>query len=251
YIAGIDKKDSSVYALDEAVAKIRGKAGTKVTLTVIRGSSQPIEIVVTRAVINVPSVVWSMKEGNIGYIKISTFGDDTSQKIEKAAGELKAQGAKSVVLDVRNDPGGYLAAAVDVVSQFVPEGKVVVDERHEGRSQHKLMSSGGGQLEGLPVVVLINGGSASASEIAAGALRDNIKAKLIGEKSFGKGSVQEITRLDGGAEIKITVAHWFTPGGQGIDKVGIKPDIEVKQTPDDYSAGRDPQLDRALQELKQ
>ncbi len=191
-----------------------------------------------------------MKEGGIGYIKISTFGDDTSEKMNKAASELKAQGVKGIVLDVRNDPGGYLSAAVDVVSQFVPAGKVVVDERKNGRSQTKLTSTGNGALEGLPVVVLINGGSASASEIVAGALRDNIKAKLIGEKSFGKGSVQEVIKLDGGAQVKITVAHWFTPSGKGIDKVGIKPDIEVKQTPEDFSAGRDPQLDRALQELK-
>ncbi|HEX7259810.1 MAG TPA: S41 family peptidase [Candidatus Saccharimonadia bacterium] len=250
YIAGIDKKDSSAYTLDEAVAKIRGKGGTKVTLTVVRGSSQPIEITITRAVINVPSVTWSMKEGSIGYIKISTFGDDTTEKMKIAAGELKSQGAKSIILDVRNDPGGYLHVAVDVVSQFVPEGKVVVDERHNGRSQQKLTSEGGGLLEGLPVVVLINGGSASASEIVAGALRDNIKAKLVGEKSFGKGSVQDIVKLEGGAQLKITVAHWFTPSGKGIDRVGIKPDIEVKQTLEDFSAGRDPQLNRALQELK-
>lgn len=250
YIAAIDKKDSSGYTLDEAVAKIRGKEGTKVTLTVVRGSQSPQDITITRDVITVPSVKWEMKDNNIGYINISTFGDDTSERIVAAAQELKSKGAQKIVLDLRNDPGGYLQAAVAVVSQFVPAGQTVVDERHDGKTTQKLQSEGNGLLVGMPVVVLINGGSASASEITAGALRDNIGAKLIGEKSFGKGSVQEITKLKGGAEVKITVAHWFTPSGQGIDKEGIKPTIEVKQTQDDFNAGRDPQLDRALQELK-
>ncbi len=249
YIAEIDGKDSSSYTLDEAVSHIRGKAGTKVTLTVVRGSSEPKKITITREVINVPSVKWSMKPGTIGYINVTTFGSDTTEKVNQAATELKSQGATKIILDLRNDPGGYLPVAVDVASQFMSEGKVVVDERQRGRSTQKLSSHGGGTLQGMPVVVLINGGSASASEIVAGALRDDIGAKLIGEQSFGKGSVQEVVKLDGGSQIKVTVAHWFTPSGKGIDKVGIKPDIIVKQTNDDFNASRDPQLDRALQEL--
>ena len=249
-IATIDDKDTSAYTLDEAVGKIRGEKGTKVKLMVIRGSTDPKEITITRDIITVASVKWNMKDNNVGYINITTFGQDTSDKIIQAARELKDQGAQKIVLDLRNDPGGYLDVAVDVTSQFVPQGKVVVDERKNGKSQRKEMTSGDGQLVGMPVVVLINGGSASASEIVAGALKDDIGAKLVGEKSFGKGSVQDITKLDNGAQLKITIAHWFTPSGKGIDKVGIKPDIEVKQTQDDYNAGRDPQLDRALQELK-
>lgn len=250
-IAEIDHKSSSQYTLDEAVGHIRGKKGTKVTLTIIRGTTQAREITITREVITVPSVNWSMKPGNIGYINITTFGNDTSQKIVEAANDLKKQGAQKIILDLRNDPGGYLDSAVVVVSQFVPEGKLVVEERHHGATQQKLETSGNGALVGLPIVVLINSGSASASEIAAAALRDDIGAKLIGEKSFGKGSVQEVIKLDGGAELKVTVAHWFTPNGQGIDKKGITPTIEVKQTPEDFNTGRDPQLDRALKELGQ
>lgn len=249
FIAGIDGKDTSSYTLDQAVTKIRGNKGTTVKITVVRGSSSPQDITITRDIITVPSVKSSMKDNHIGYINITEFGSDTSDKVVQAATQLKQQGAQKVVLDLRNDPGGYLDAAVTVASQFTPAGKTVVDERHHGVTQQKLQSQDGGQLVGLPVAVLINGGSASASEIVAGALRDDIGAKLIGEKSFGKGSVQEITKLSGGAEIKITVAHWFTPSGQGIDHQGITPTIEVKQSQDDTNAGRDPQLDRAIQEL--
>jgi carboxyl-terminal processing protease len=248
-IALIDKHDTSSLTLDEAVAKIRGKAGSKVTLEILRGSSEPITLTITRDVINVPSVKWSMKPGNVGYIQITEFGSDTSDKIQQAASELKNQGAQKILLDLRDDPGGYLDAAVTAVSQFVPSGQVVVDERHGGRSQQKEYTAGSSPLAGLPVVVLMNGGSASASEITAGALRDDIGAKLIGTQSFGKGSVQEITNLAGGAELKITVAHWFTPKGGGIDKVGLKPDINVDKTQADTDAGRDPQLEAALAQL--
>ena len=248
-IIAIGKTDSSTLALDEAVSKIRGEKGTQVTLKIVRGTADPKDITVTRDVISVPSVKWSMKDNNVGYINITQFGTDTTDKVRKAAGELKAQGAQRVVVDLRNDPGGYLDSAVKVASQFLPEGKVVVEERHNGKTQQKLSTEGGGQLVGLPMVVLINGGSASASEILAGALRDNKSAKLLGEKSFGKGSVQEVINVGDGAELKVTVAHWFTPSGQGIDKQGIKPDIEVTQNKDDFNADRDPQLDRALQEV--
>ncbi|HSX41186.1 MAG TPA: S41 family peptidase [Candidatus Saccharimonadales bacterium] len=249
-VARINNEDTSGMPLDEAVGKIRGNKGTKVTLKVIRGNSEPKDYEITRDTITVTSVKWSMKPGSIGYIQITEFGSDTADKIKQAADELRAQGASKIILDVRNDPGGYLDAAVTVASQFMPAGKVVVEEKHGGQTRDKLESQAGGGLIGLSVVVLINEGSASASEIVAGALHDNIAAKLVGVKSFGKGSVQEITKLTGGAELKITVAHWFTPAGKTIDKQGIKPDIEVKLGQDDFNAGRDPQLDRALAELK-
>jgi carboxyl-terminal processing protease len=248
-VTKIDSTDTSNLTLDEAVSKIRGNKGTDVTLKIVRGNTEPTDIKITRDTISVPSVKSSMKSGNIGYIQISQFGDDTNTKIAAAATELKNQGAQKVILDLRNNPGGYLDSAVAVSSQFMPENKVVVEERRNGKTTQKLSSSGGGSLVGLPMVVLINEGSASASEITAGALKDNGAAKLIGEKSFGKGSVQEVIKLAGGAELKITVAHWFTPSGKGIDKIGISPDIEVKQDQADYNADRDPQLDRAIQEL--
>lgn len=250
WITKIDDTDSSTLTLDEAVSKIRGEKGTKVKLTVVRAGSQSQVIEITRDVISVPSVKWSMKNGDIGYIEISQFGTDTSEKIKQAAAELKSQGAKKIVLDLRNNSGGYLDAAVDVSNQFLPAGKVVVEERQKGKTVEKLETEGGGQLVGLPMVVLINEGSASASEIVAGALKDNKAAVLIGEKSFGKGSVQEVIKLGGGAELKVTIARWFTPSGKGIDKEGIKPDIEVKKTTEDFNADLDPQLERAIQQLQ-
>lgn len=248
-IISINGQDSSTMTLDEAVSKIRGPKGSEVTLKIIRGSSEPIEIKIVRDVITVPSVKSSMKENGIGYIQLTQFGSDTVAKLQQAAADLKAQGATKVILDLRNNPGGYLDGAVDVSSQFLPDGKTVVEERRQGRTVERLQTTGGGQLVGLPLVVLINEGSASASEIVAGALRDNKAGQLLGEKSFGKGSVQEVIKLGDGAELKVTVAHWFTPSGQGIDKVGIKPDIEVKLEQADLNAGRDPQLERAIQEL--
>jgi carboxyl-terminal processing protease len=249
-IVSIDKKDTTGLGLDEAVGKIRGKAGTTVALHIVRGSQDPFDLTITRAVINVPSVTWSMKDGQVAYITISEFGADTTDKIQQAATELSQQGAKKVILDLRNDPGGYLSAAVAAASQFMPAGKLVVEERHGGQSQDKQYTADGGKLVGLPMVVLVNEGSASASEILAGALHDDGAAKLIGAKTFGKGSVQEITKLAGGGEVKITVAHWYTPGGKNIDKQGITPDITVAQTQADYDASRDPQLDRAIQQLQ-
>lgn len=248
-IIKIDGKDPSGLTLDEAVGKIRGDAGTKVTLTLVRGNDAPFDVTITRAAISVPSVSWK-KDGEIGIITISRFGDDTVEKTKQAASELTAQGATKFVLDLRNNGGGYLQAAVGVSNVFM-DNKVVVEERKGGKTTDKLSTEAGGELVGKPVVVLINGGSASASEITAGALQDQGVAKLVGEKSFGKGSVQEIIDLAGGAQLKVTVAHWFTPKGRGIDKKGISPDVEVKMSTEDINASRDPQLDKAKTILNQ
>jgi carboxyl-terminal processing protease len=153
------------------------------------------------------------------------------------------------VIDLRNDPGGYLDAAVGLGGQFV-DSKMIVEERTDGKSTNKLTSGKGGLLLGKQTAVLINGGSASASEILAGALQDYKAATIVGEKSFGKGSVQEIISLSGGSELKVTVAHWYTPNGVNISKEGIKPDVEVKLEQADFDANRDPQLDKALDLLK-
>jgi len=192
----------------------------------------------------------SLKNGNVAYINITRFGPDTADLVNQAATSLKAQGATKVILDLRNDPGGYLDAGVAVASQFLDSGKLVVEERTNGKSTNKLNAAGGGLLKGMPTIVLINSGSASASEIVAGALHDNKVAQLVGEKSFGKGSVQEIKNLPDGAQLKVTVAHWYTPGGVNINKEGIKPDVEVKLVTADFNASRDPQLDKALDMLK-
>ncbi|MEO7617771.1 MAG: S41 family peptidase, partial [Candidatus Saccharibacteria bacterium] len=250
-IVKINKEDTTGMSVDTAVSKIRGKKDTQVTLTLVRGTTNPaFDVTITRADIVVPSVKWSMKEGNIGYIQLARFGPDTAQLTDKAATELKAQGATKIILDLRNNGGGYLDAGVAVASEFLPEGKLVVEERTDGKSRDKLNSTGAGKLVGLPLQILVNGGSASASEIVAGALHDNGVAKLIGEKTFGKGSVQEIKQLPGGAEFKVTIAHWFTPHGININKEGIKPDSEVKLTTEDFNASRDPQLEAAIAALK-
>ncbi len=250
-IAKINGEDTSNMSVDTAVSKIRGQAGTKVTLKIVRsGTPDPFDVTIVRANITVPSVKSSLKNGNVAYINITQFGPDTADLVDKAAANLKAQGATSVILDLRNDPGGYLDAGVAVASQFLPSGKTVVSERTGGKTTNTLTAAAGGKLIGLPTIVLINAGSASASEIVAGALHDNKVARLEGEKSFGKGSVQEIKDLPDGAQLKVTVAHWYTPAGVNINKEGIKPDVEVKNSSEDFNASRDPQLDKALELLK-
>ncbi len=249
-ILKINGADPVGLTLDEAVSKIRGPKGSKVTLTISRNNGTPYDVVITRDNITVPSVNSSIKPGGVGYIQVVRFGANTGAKVDQAASDLTAQGVKKFVLDLRDDPGGYLDQAVKVASEFVGADKLIVEERHAGVSTGKEYAASGGKLVGLPVVVLINAGSASASEIVAGALHDDINAKLVGIKSFGKGSVQAILNLSGGAELKVTVAHWYTPNGININKEGIKPDVSIELTPDDFSAGRDPQLDKALEMLK-
>lgn len=249
-IARINDEDTTGMSVETAVSKIRGKKDTQVTLRIVRSGSDPLTITITRDDITVPSVKSSLKNGNVGYIDITQFGPNTATQVDEAARTLKGQGATKIILDLRNNPGGYLDAGVAVASQFLTTGKPVVEERVGQKSVKQLSASGGGQLVGLPTIVLINGGSASASEIVAAALRDNKVAKIVGEKSFGKGSVQEIKDLPGGAQLKVTIAHWYTPAGVNIGKEGIKPDTETKLTSDDNNAGRDPQLDKALELLK-
>lgn len=255
-IAGIDGKDSSAMTVDEAVTKIRGQKGTDVKLTIVRPGSSTQELTITRDDIKVPSVTSEIKPGNIGYIKISTFGADTATQVTVVANSFVAQGVKAVVVDVRDDPGGYLDGAVKISSEFMSKG-TVVEERSRHSENKVIVAESGGALTNVPIVMLINGGSASASEIMAGALHDNDRAILVGEKSFGKGSVQEVICLSGmalstssdckGDSLKVTVAHWYTPKGVNISKEGIMPDVEVKLSPEDYNAGRDPQLSKALE----
>ena len=245
-IAAIDGQDSSQLSLDEAVKKIRGEKDTKVKITIIRGDESPRDLEITRQLIQVSSVKSEIKDGNIGYIKLRRFGDDTDVAIRQAAADLASKGVTSVVLDMRDNPGGYLDSAVTVSSEFLSAG-TVVEERSRHFESKTLVANPGGSLTKVKLIILINGGSASASEITAGALKDNGRATLVGEKSFGKGSVQEVKPLESGGQVKITVAHWFTPKGVNISKEGIKPDVEVKLTNEDYNAGRDPQLDKALE----
>lgn len=246
-IAKIGDEDASKLTVEEAVTKIRGESGTDIKISFVR-DGQPLDIVITRAEITVPSVT-SKVENGIGYLKISRFSDDTAQLAKQAATDFKKQNVKGVVVDVRDNGGGLLDSSVQVAGIWL-DNKMVVEEREGGRTTDSLRTSNNAILEGVPTVMLINGGSASASEILAGALHDHGVATLIGEKSFGKGSVQELIDLPSGGKLKVTVARWYTPKGKNIDKEGIKPDEEVKLTADDFNNSRDPQKDRAFGKLK-
>lgn len=242
-VASVDGQSTNGMSIYTVVQKIRGPDGTKVTLTIVRASKH-FDTTITRAQITVASVKYH-EDGAIGYIKISQFSDDTVGLVNQAAQEFKAKGVKAVVLDLRNDPGGYLQGAVDVSSLWLNQGQTVVQEKRGSIIMSTEHATGNSLLKGLPTVVLINGGSASASEITAGALHDNGVATLVGEKSFGKGSVQQVDNLANGGELKVTIARWYTPDGKNIDKEGIKPDTAVTLSDADFLAGRDPQKDKA------
>jgi carboxyl-terminal processing protease len=244
-IAAVNGKTTQGKSIDAVVSEIRGKEGTKVTLTVVRGAAKPFDVTITRQKITVPSVKYE-EDGDIGYLKISQFTADTVSLAQKAAQEFKSKKVKGVVLDLRGDPGGYLSAAVGVSSLWLKDGQTVVQERRGATVVGTETADGDNILKGLPTVVLIDGGSASASEITAGALHDNGIAQLVGQKSFGKGSVQQVVNLPGGSELKVTIARWYTPKGKNIDKQGIAPDTSVSISDQDIAAGKDPQKDKAI-----
>ena len=249
-IISIDGKSTSGMSVNDAVNAIRGKAGTTVKLGLVRNGQDQLTVSIVRSNITVPSVTSKVQDG-IGYLTISRFGSDTAALAQKAATNFKSQNVHGVVLDLRSNPGGLLDAAVSVSSLWVPSGKTILTERRDGIVTDTFSAQGDTTLAGVPTVVLINGGSASASEITAGALHDNGVAKLVGEQSYGKGSVQQVVDLGAGAVLKVTVAHWYTPNGKNIDKVGIKPDKKVTISADQVKAGSDPQMTAALQLLKQ
>ncbi len=250
-IVKIDDVDASTYSLDEAVSHIRGPKGTKVKLTIFRsGEEAPRDVTVMRDAIQVKSVRFEMKENDIAYIKVNSFGEDTEQEFNTAVKQVLNKKARALVIDLRNNPGGLLKTAVAMGSMMLPGGQVVVIEEDGQGKRTELKARGGDVLSQLPTIVLLNEGSASASEILAGALRDDRdNVTLVGVKSFGKGSVQERIPLTNDTSMKITVARWLTPSGKQIHHVGISPDIEVKLTRDDRENKRDPQLDRALEEV--
>lgn len=247
-IVAVNDEDATKWTSDQAVAKIRGQAGTTVKVGVMRGTDRK-DFTVTRSTITSPSVDSKIENG-IGTMTISRFDEQTSSLSQKAAQSFKAAGVKGVVLDLRNDGGGYLTAAQSVASLWLND-KPVVSERTGGKVTDELRSNNNAILVGIPTIVLVNGGSASASEIVAGALQDNGAAKLVGEKTFGKGSVQKIIDLGAGTQLKVTVAKWYTPKGKNITKEGITPDQPVTLTQDDANNGNDPQMAAALKVLGQ
>ena len=246
-VFSINGKPTNGITIEEAVSKIRGPKGTEVKLEIVRDKSQTIKLTIVRDSIKVPSVKSEVLDGNIGYIKINQFSNDTADLAKKAAQEFKDKNVKGVVLDMRGNPGGYLDAAVAVSSLWLPQGKTVLQEKQGGVVTDTKLATGDSILLGMPTTVLIDAGSASASEITAGALRDNKVATIFGVKSYGKGSVQQVSSLSDGGELKVTIARWYRPNGQNIDKKGITPDKEVKISDDDYKNKRDPQKDAAIE----
>lgn len=264
-ILKINDESTENISIEEAVSKIRGKPGTKVILTIFRENwvdAKDFEI--TREIINVPVIKSKLLESNIGYIKIISFNEKTYQEFSKSFYDLKNKGAKRFILDLRNNPGGLLSQAIILSELFLERGKVILKERKRLVPDHPIVSDGPGNLSREKLVVLINKGSASAAEIFAAALRDNLNVKLIGEKSFGKGTVQQLfnlktsfskkaTKTDSieNSVLKLTIAYWLTPKGIKLEENGLIPDIEVKDTLlSDDATTTDAILDKAIQVIK-
>lgn len=248
-IAEINGESAYDLSITEAVKKVRGPKDTKVTLTIVRDGTQELKLEITRAEISIPSVESKTLDNNVGYIKISRFSDDTARLVSEAASGFQRANVSGVILDMRGNPGGLLDAAVDVSGVWLEKGKPILEERRAGLTMQRFKSKGPATLAGIKTVVMINEGSASASEITAGALKDNGVATLVGEKSYGKGSVQQLDDLKDGSVLKVTIARWFTPNGKNIDKEGIEPDEKVTISDDDAKNNRDPQLDKAREIL--
>lgn len=255
FIHKVDGQETKGLTLEEAVQKIRGPAGTKVKLSVFhKGETKISEIEITRTKIEVKSVTAEVRESGgkkIGYLKLRRFGEDTSGLVDGAIGQFLNNKISGLVIDVRSNPGGYLDAAVTISSNLVKEGEIIVSQKYGDGTEKVYRSERDPKLTRIPVIILINGGSASASEILAGALRDHGIAKLVGEKSFGKGSVQELIDLPENAQLKLTIAKWLTPKGHDLNKDGLEPDIKVELTDEDFQNDRDPQLDKAMELVTQ
>ncbi len=249
-ILKINKEDTQGMSTDLAVSKIRGEKGTEVDLSVYSPTDkEPRDLKILRDNIVVESVTYE-KKNDIAIIKISSFNDNTSSKFKEVANTIAAdKSIKGIVLDLRNNPGGYLSTAIDVSSYWLNEGDVVVSEKNRNNETKTHNATGYNILSKYKTVVLINEGSASASEIVSGALHDHNKATLIGKKSFGKGSVQEYQEFDDKTALKVTVAEWFTPNGININKNGINPDIDVDYTLEDFNNNKDPQMDKAFENI--
>ncbi len=248
-IVEIDGESAYDISVSDAVKKIRGEKGTEVKLKVVR-DQKTLDFTITRDTIKLPSVEHEIKD-DVGVLTISRFGEDTEELATQAAKEFKEKGVKGVVLDLRGNPGGLLESSVGLSSLWLDEGDLILQEKRGDSIVKTYKANGNSILKGIPTVVLIDEGSASASEITAGALKDNEAAVIVGTKSYGKGSVQEVRKLLDGGVLKVTIARWYTPGGRNIDKQGIEPDKKIELTEKDAKAKRDPQIDAALKILNQ
>jgi carboxyl-terminal processing protease len=251
-IYAINGESTAGITIDEAVRKIRGPKGTQVTLTIYRkGFDETKDITITRGTIVVKSVRTDRIKQNgkeIFKVKITNFNDDTLDLFNQAVHNIINLNPDGIILDLRNNPGGYLDTAIEIASEWIEDGTVVI-EQFSPENKNEYLARGRARLKSYPTVVLVNKGSASASEIVAGALQDYQKAIIVGEQTFGKGSVQTLETLEDGSSLKITVAKWLTPKGKCINEKGITPDVEVNYTKEDYDNDRDPQLNMAIKLL--
>ena len=233
---------------EEVTSLLRGEVGTPVKVEVDR-AGQKLPFTITRAEISVPSVTWRMlsQAPGVGYIKLNIFAETSKDELVKGIEDLRKQGAQKLIFDLRDNGGGLLDSAIEIASQFV-DG-VVVSEKHRDGSQQDFRAEATGAARDLPLVVLVNGGTASASEIVSGALQDRGRAVLVGQKTYGKGSVQNVVPLSDGSSVHVTVAEWLTPKGRQITGKGLEPEVAVELSQDDVDNGRDPQLDRAITAL--
>jgi carboxyl-terminal processing protease len=245
-IVAVDGQDVTEMALNEALLLVRGPSGSQVTLTLLRGEEQLIEITVTRARIEVPTVEARMLEDDVAYVALFEFNQLAAPRLEAAVDDLLKNQPHALILDLRNNPGGLLDQSVEVSDLFLPEGTVVIQRDADG-GERVFESEDGDIAEGIPLVVLVNGFSASASEIVAGAMQDRGRAVLIGETTFGKGSVQGQYHLSDGSLLRITEAEWFTPNGTSISETGVTPDIVVPTPEAEEEVEGDPQLERAIE----
>ncbi len=248
-VIAVDGQDITGNILNESLLLIRGPAGTDVTLTIIReGVEEPFDLTITRARIDIPTIESRMLEGNIGYVALFEFNSQSSQRLKDAVEALTDQGAKSLIFDLRGNPGGFLDEAVTIADLFLDDGVVLIQRDVDGNVREHTSDSGD-LAEDIPLVVLINRGSASASEIVAGAIKERGRGTLIGETSFGKGSVQLLFDLSDGSQLRVTYANWYTPDDNSITGAGIEPDIFIETPPEPPADGSDPQLERAVELL--
>ncbi len=261
-ILKIDGKPSANLAIEEAVNLIRGKKGTKVVLNIQTDTNVPRDVELIRDAIKIPTIDWKLIEQDgkqVAYMQIYSFNQTVDSEFKKASEEILSSGADSLIIDLRNNPGGLLDSAINLAGWFLDKNQIVVSEAFGNGTSNEFRSDGNSALKKYPTIILMNGGSASASEILAGALHDNRKIKVVGEKSFGKGSVQELQNYGDGSSLKVTIAKWLTPNGISISEKGIEADVEVKFSEEDMreegkieigTPGKDAQLDKALELLK-
>jgi carboxyl-terminal processing protease len=250
-IVTINGESTVGLSVEKAVTKIRGEKGTEVKLEIARKDQDGLKtFTIIREIIDIPNIKVEERDG-IAIISISQFQAETAQELDSKLAELNQKGVKKVVLDFRNNPGGYLQSAVEIIELFAPKGSIAVTEKSKNdKVLEELKTKKNPKYSDIKLVVLVNEGSASASEIVAGALRDLKKTQLIGKKTFGKGVVQSIQEFPDGSVLKYTIAEWFTPSGKAINKEGIKPDIEVELKAEDIKDKKDPQLDKAVEVIK-